>query len=103
MIEILIDKLIKLNIGLKLIDGNSLEISTDIEEIPNDILQEIKFKKYELIEFLKEQVSTIELEPIVRFASSDGGYPLSSSQRRLWILCSLGIPALPTTSPGCWN
>src|SRR6185436_4438684 len=66
--------------------GSDLQISSSEPEIPQDLLEEMKRNKEEIVNYLKRLEDgnlAGQLIPKIPDASS---YVLSSSQRRLWIL-----------------
>jgi amino acid adenylation domain-containing protein len=85
MISTLIDKLIDLNINIELVEQDKLKIHADINKIPVDVLSEIRLKKEDLIRYLAERQSSDRFETIPNVAPAES-YPLSSTQRRLWLL-----------------
>ena len=88
MLEVLIDRLIGLNINIGLAENDNLRIHTDIVNIPRDLLQEIWLNKEDLVRYLKanEQRESFERIPDAKPAEC---YPLSSSQKRLWVISRL--------------
>ncbi len=69
------------------VDENNLKLKFGNSSIPELLLDEIRSNKQKLIDYLKENNSATNVEtPIPLVDVSDDGYPLSSAQRRLWIL-----------------
>ncbi|RLJ72738.1 non-ribosomal peptide synthetase [Pedobacter alluvionis] len=101
MIEELIDRLLSYNIKIELLDGNQLKIHTAINNIPPDLLSELKLKKELLIGYLKEQ-QKIEDFNRIPVAALEDSYVLSSSQRRLWILNQLNSGDIAYNIPGVY-
>ncbi|PTX61366.1 surfactin family lipopeptide synthetase A [Kordia periserrulae] len=67
---------------------NSLKINFDGDEIPADVLQELKEHKQQLIDYLKLIGKDNDYVAIPKAASAEK-YPLSSSQKRLWIVSQI--------------
>src|SRR6185312_43800 len=88
MIETLIDKLRDLNIGIELAGQDKLKIRSDISKVPGDLLSELRFRKSDLVKYLKEQRSQSNFQLIPNIALQRS-YPLSSAQLRLWVLSQL--------------
>src|ERR1051326_427357 len=85
MTEELLDKLISLNIGIELVEGDKLKVHTDIKKIPPELLSEIKLRKEELIDYLAQRHSSLDFVKIPAIDVAPD-YALSSNQRRLWLL-----------------
>jgi amino acid adenylation domain-containing protein len=64
--------------------GNDLEINYEGEALSDHILKELKENKKDIIDFLK-QLRTEE-HRLIPAKEKESAYPLSSSQRRLWVL-----------------
>ena len=67
------------------LSGNELEIHFDGDELPDELLSELRVNKQGIVKFLKE-VQGVEEEAIPLVPVSEEGYVLSSAQRRLWVL-----------------
>lgn len=80
----LINKLKEANIDV-LVKGNDLELHFDQAEISQELLQELKENKQELIQFLKKYSTTSESNEIKTVEKAEN-YDLSDAQKRLWIL-----------------
>ncbi|MET3038569.1 condensation domain-containing protein, partial [Chryseobacterium sp. NRRL B-14859] len=80
----LLERLESLNIKIAL-EEEELYLDSD-ELISDSLIQEVKDNKRELIEFIKRFSSSTILYNNIPLAPLLAGYPLSSSQRRLWIL-----------------
>src|SRR4029078_1856405 len=98
MVEVLIDRLIHHNIGLELVGQNDLKVHTRLLHIPEELLIEIKSRKSELIQYLKDHEGN-HYDTIPRGADQSG-YVLSSAQRRLWILSQLQQSNVAYNMPG---
>ncbi|RAJ72778.1 amino acid adenylation domain-containing protein [Chitinophaga dinghuensis] len=82
-IRSLINRLKENNIDVSL-SGTDLEIGFDGEYIPEHLLSELKEHKAAIVSFLKDMSTGMEVDiPVAPVAER---YPLSSAQRRLWIL-----------------
>ncbi|WP_420574978.1 amino acid adenylation domain-containing protein [Kordia sp.] len=68
--------------------NDSLKINFDGDEIPADVLQELKQNKQKLIEYLKLIGKDNDYVAIPKAASAEK-YRLSSSQKRLWIVSQI--------------
>ncbi|MFK7002139.1 amino acid adenylation domain-containing protein, partial [Flavobacterium oreochromis] len=77
----LLEKLnsLDIKIGLK---GENLDIQAPKGVITTEILEEIRGKKVELINFLKD----FNVKPIITKVAENEFYPLSSTQKRMWLL-----------------
>ena len=65
--------------------GNELEIHFDGDELPEELLNDLRNNKQGIIKFLKE-VQGVAEEAIPALPIQENGYVLSSAQRRLWVL-----------------
>jgi amino acid adenylation domain-containing protein len=65
--------------------GNELEIHFDGDELPDELLNDLRNNKQGIIKFLKE-VQGVAEEAIPALPIQENGYVLSSAQRRLWVL-----------------
>ncbi|SFF10403.1 methyltransferase, FkbM family/non-ribosomal peptide synthase domain TIGR01720/amino acid adenylation domain-containing protein [Chitinophaga sp. CF118] len=101
MIEVLIDKLLALNINIELIEEDKLKIHTDISKIPAALLAEIKLAKQDLVKYLKENRTSSSFQEIPN-APQQQNYPLSSSQKRLWLLSQLADGNVAYNIPGTY-
>ncbi|WP_160715183.1 non-ribosomal peptide synthetase [Chitinophaga solisilvae] len=85
-IRSLINRLKENNIDVSL-SGSDLEIGFDGDYIPEQLLIALKENKAAIVGFLQSLSAGVEMEiPVAPAADS---YPLSSAQRRLWILHQL--------------
>src|SRR5690606_34075742 len=85
MISELFSKLKELNISIQVVNGG-LDIKAPAGVMTEEILETIRTHKEELICFIndyKQQQQHFEAIPL---APLEASYPLSSSQRRLWLL-----------------
>jgi len=71
------------NIHLSAENGN-LKVKFDGKKLPQDLLSEIKANKEALIAYLSQEDATSNAQ--IEKAPANVSYPLSSAQRRLWIL-----------------
>lgn len=85
-IRSLISRLKENNIDVSLL-GNDLEISFDGDHVPVHLLTELKEHKAAIVDFLKGLF--VKAEMSIPVAPHADAYPLSSAQRRLWILNQL--------------
>lgn len=83
--ETLLKKLKENNISISL-DNADLKVKFNGKSLPKEIIAEMKEKKQLIIEYLSNlnQVKETEINPAP--LSSDGAYPVTSAQRRLWVL-----------------
>ncbi|NML37862.1 amino acid adenylation domain-containing protein [Chitinophaga sp. G-6-1-13] len=88
MITELIDRLIQSNIVIELAEEDKLKVHADLNSIPQQLLQEIRGRKQELIAYLKERSADADYEMIPHLPQQES-YVVSSSQRRLWVLGQL--------------
>lgn len=95
----LINRLKNNNIDLSL-SGNDLEINYDGEELPAAVLSEIKYNKTGIVDFLKKMTPGKEID--IPRASQQFSYPVSSSQRRLWILSQFEESSRAYNMPGVY-
>ncbi|KLT71299.1 non-ribosomal peptide synthetase [Flavobacterium sp. ABG] len=69
------------------LDGEDLKLKFNHQEIPQELISRIKKDKEALVQYLKEQKTTSDVAlAIAPVSVSIDGYPLSSSQQRLWVL-----------------
>ncbi|MEN5057172.1 amino acid adenylation domain-containing protein [Sphingobacterium kitahiroshimense] len=102
MIESLIDKLINLNISIELTDHQKLKIHAGTEPVPENILNEIKKYKDDLIQYLSDQNLIEDYENIPQVLNANG-YVMSSSQQRLWILSQFEEANIAYNIPGIYE
>lgn len=81
----LLKKLNEFNIKIDLLDDN-LDIQAPKGVMTQDILNEIKLNKKELIEFITLYKAKKDRPIFIPKVSEQSSYALSSSQRRLWLL-----------------
>ncbi|WP_298737352.1 condensation domain-containing protein, partial [uncultured Chitinophaga sp.] len=96
----LLSKLRKNNIQVRLADGE-LSIKYHKEKIEQDLLDEILFHKTALIDYL----STFSRNGHTALTKAEerADYPLSSSQRRLWVLSQFEQGSVAYNMPGVYN
>ncbi|MGB8194441.1 MAG: amino acid adenylation domain-containing protein [Chitinophagaceae bacterium] len=85
MIADLYTRLKKLNINIQSVDGK-LDIKAPKGIINNDLLDEIRLHKEDLMQFIDSYKKKREDHSSIPPAPIQPDYPLSSSQRRLWVL-----------------
>lgn len=101
MIEALIDKLLDLNIGLELLDQDSLKIHTGGASIPPALLEELKLHKADIISYLKTLRQEDDFRHIPNVSQQDS-YALSAAQKRLWILSQFHDANVGYNIPGAY-
>ena len=88
-LKTIIDDLVSDGINLQL-QGEDLVINGMGGSIPDRVLKLVKDHKSELVAHLKSNVSVDNNRSLIRLAKENAdGYPLSSSQRRLWIVSQI--------------
>lgn len=76
-----------IHIGL---EGSNLKLRFDQPEVPQGLLSRLRLQKPEIIDYLRNATATTTEDTLIPvLPSSDEGYPLSSSQYRLWMLDQL--------------
>ena len=96
--QLLLKKLYKSNVKIDLIDGK-LDIKAPVGVITEDILNEIKFYKEDLIEFFTLYKGNNKYVSIPKAPETES-YPLTASQSRLWIMSQLEGGSLAYNMPG---
>ena len=81
----LLSRLEELDINIELAEGQ-LKIDAPRGKLTPGLIKELKDRKQELIRFLKEHVQTHENYASIESVEKKEFYPLSSAQRRLYIL-----------------
>ena len=81
----LLDQLRDKNVSLKLNHQQELEITVSHGKIPAELVEEIKKQKQEIIDYIK--YSNLYTENEIELTTLAESYPVSSSQRSLWIVC----------------
>ena len=94
----LFSRLETLGIALQLVDGN-LKISAPKGKLTPILIEEIKNKKAELIEFLQRRIEKKEKYAAIEPVEQKEYYPLSSVQKRLYILQQLDLDSTPYNMP----
>jgi amino acid adenylation domain-containing protein/non-ribosomal peptide synthase protein (TIGR01720 family) len=79
----LVKKLVANNIHLSVDNGN-LKVKFDGKKLPQDLLSQIKANKEALIAYFSQEDDGAESR--IEIAAANVSYPLSSAQKRLWIL-----------------
>ena len=84
--EELLQELKKNDIYISL-DGQNIKLRYDQETLPAELIAKIRAKKDDLVTYLKNHgVANTSMESIPSLPISVEGYPLSSAQKRLWVL-----------------
>ena len=96
-IEELIALLRKKNIQVFLEEGN-LRLVYDDNQLTDDLLLELKANKSELIDFLKSLEDQDDVLAIPKIEEAEF-YPLSSAQKRLWILSQFSEASVAYNMP----
>ncbi|WP_264530520.1 non-ribosomal peptide synthetase [Flavobacterium sp. N502540] len=86
--KLLLKKLKQVNIKINLLDNGNIDIQCPKGVMTEELLNEIKSHKEELIEFLTLNKKNVK-QVFIPKASENTDYVLSSSQRRLWLLSQL--------------
>jgi hypothetical protein len=89
-----------LGINIELVDEN-LKIKAPEGVLKPDLISELKSKKEEIIEFLKnrqKQDKSASIEP----REEREYYPVSHAQRRLWVLCQFEEGLVAYNMPGAY-
>ena len=69
------------------LDGKDLKIQFLQDELPSDLITRLRSRKSDIVEYLQHSSkATADDQQIQPVALSSNGYPLSSAQKRLWIL-----------------
>src|SRR6185437_8992276 len=100
----LLELLKRENIHLSL-QGEDLTIKFNGSQLPEPLSERIKSVKRELIQYLKNDlVGEKRYAPILSLGPGDGenGYPLSSSQRRVWMLSQFPESNVAYNMPGVY-
>ncbi|MCX6318742.1 MAG: condensation domain-containing protein, partial [Bacteroidetes bacterium] len=98
----LLKEIRKNNIDLRL-SGESLRVGSDSNMIPEGILNLIRENKQVIIEYLKEKTVKAEKETGIKPTESpDGCYPLSTPQRRLWVLSQFAEASVAYNIPAVY-
>ena len=79
----LVKTLVANNIHLSVENGN-LKVKFDGKQLPQDLLSQIKANKEALIAYLSQEDGAADDR--IEKAAANVSYPLSSAQKRLWIL-----------------
>ncbi len=86
----LIRRLSAAQISIKLVNDEQLELATTDESVPNELLQEIKLRKADLIQFLKETTSSTDA--LIPRTPERTWYETSNAQQRLWMVEKIENP-----------
>jgi amino acid adenylation domain-containing protein/non-ribosomal peptide synthase protein (TIGR01720 family) len=102
MTELILDKLKNLNAGIELMEDDNLKIHADIARLPAELLREIRLRKKDIVRYLKARGLSGSFTEIP-IADSSESYPLSSAQKRLWILSRFEGGNLAYNMPGIYK
>ncbi|MEM7087898.1 MAG: condensation domain-containing protein, partial [Bacteroidota bacterium] len=97
------NKLADNGVFLKVLDGK-LKVYAEEKEIDQDLLQEVKVRKEQIISYLLEKDAIINTEIThtrIPLADVSVSYPLSDAQRRLWILSQFTGGSIAYNMPSC--
>ncbi|HSH67651.1 MAG TPA: amino acid adenylation domain-containing protein, partial [Bacteroidia bacterium] len=100
MVSDLYVKLKKLNVNVQLVDGK-LDLHAPKGILTSELVEEIKYYKEDLIHFINSYRKKNDQQGIDK-AISQPTYPLSSSQRRLWILSQFEDANIAYNTPGIY-
>lgn len=64
------------------IDGTQLKLTGNIQQLPSDLLEQVKANKQELLAFLRNSAGPSSITPV----ALQDSYPTSNAQNRLWVL-----------------
>lgn len=98
MVEELIYKLRSLNVKVNLA-GEQLDVRAPKGVMNEALMQEIRLHKDELIGFVKRSNTEDPVSFDIKPADKQKYYPLSSAQRRLWILCQFADESIAYNIP----
>ncbi|WP_212003983.1 non-ribosomal peptide synthetase [Chitinophaga sp. HK235] len=98
MVEELIHKLRGLNVKVNLV-GEQLDVRAPKGVMNEALMQEIRLHKEELISFVKKSHAEEQAHVDIRPVEKQSSYPLSSAQRRLWILCQFADESIAYNMP----
>ncbi|GAA0553932.1 non-ribosomal peptide synthetase [Chitinophaga japonensis] len=73
------------NIFLKLNEHNNLDIEAPQGALPQELLEEIRSRKEEVVGYLKQVAAQAKMGENIPAAPEADTYPLSSAQMRLWL------------------
>jgi amino acid adenylation domain-containing protein len=100
-VSTIIDELIRLGISIRVSEGN-LVIKGGAREIPGHILSLLKERKPAIIAYLLAENTKGHQSRFIPVAMEEDGYPLSSSQSRLWILSQMEEASIAYNTPGTY-
>lgn len=98
----LLNKLKENNILLRVVDGKLKVFAPDAELSP-EILSAIKERKEELLAFLSGNGNAGTASAAIPHAPVQADYPVSSPQRRMWILSQLEASNIAYNMPGVYE
>lgn len=83
------------------INGDKIQVHSD-EQIPSSILEELKANKAKILTYFKDSMNDASPMLIENAALSES-YPLSSSQKRLWMLSQFEEASVAYNMPGFYE
>ncbi|MBB5624285.1 hypothetical protein HDE69_005386, partial [Pedobacter cryoconitis] len=101
MISELYLKLKELKISIRLVDGR-LDIEAPRGVLNNELLSKIKLHKEELIQLITSNMKLKKSHQSIVKASLQSSYPMSSSQRQLWLLSQFEEGSVAYHMPGVY-
>src|SRR4051812_36331219 len=100
MISNLINKLKLLNIKIDVVDSK-LDIKALKGAIDASLLEDIKLHKEELIDYIKTYKAKKVSHLNIKAAPLQPSYPLSSAQKRLWLVSQIEEYSIAYNIPSC--
>ncbi|WP_344854078.1 condensation domain-containing protein, partial [Pedobacter jeongneungensis] len=100
-IEDILKKIRKSNIDIS-VNGDNLQLNGNNSDLSPLLLAEIKANKEGIIEYLRSNIYNLRDFESIPLAAAATGYPLSSSQRRLWILSQFEEGNIAYNMPGIY-
>ncbi|KQB41364.1 non-ribosomal peptide synthetase [Flavobacterium aquidurense] len=100
--QALLKKLNKINVKIDLVD-EKLNIQAPKGVVTEDLLNEIKLHKSELIKFIALYKNENNRTSVIPKASKQSSYELSSSQKRMWLLNQFEKESIIYNMPGVFE
>ncbi|MFK7784940.1 MAG: amino acid adenylation domain-containing protein [Crocinitomicaceae bacterium] len=95
----LIDELRSFDCSIKLNDTGGIKlVMKDKSALPAELIQRVRARKSELIDYLQSATQTTELG--IEQVEQQESYPISDAQRRLWVLCQFKDVSKTYNIPG---